>query len=67
VIALALALALCPFPGPGPSWAGGWPPCPTEDANGCYWDAGHQGNGHGRSFVALPDGTVVYLDSPEIA
>lgn len=40
--------------------------CPSEDANGvggqpCYWDATTSGNGRGKSFVAMPDGTVHYL------
>jgi hypothetical protein len=60
MITLALLLSLVA----GTSWPGVWPPCPTEDSVACYWDAGTAGNGHGRSFVALPDGTVVYLDSP---
>lgn len=35
-------------------------PCEYEDSNGCYWDAGQSGNGVGRSFTALKDGTVIY-------
>jgi hypothetical protein len=27
------------------------PPCPTEDSDNCYWDAGTRGNGDGESFV----------------
>lgn len=37
------------------------PPCPTEDSDGCYWNAGVAGNGLGRSFVAVA-GTVLYLN-----
>jgi hypothetical protein len=62
MITLALLLSLAA----GPSWAAGWPPCPTEDSVACHWDAGTAGNGQGRSFVTLPDGTVIYLDTPEI-
>ena len=28
-------------------------PCPLEDSERCWWDAGHSGNGHGWSFVRL--------------
>ena len=28
----------------------------VPDVNPCYWNADVQGNGHGRSFVAFPDG-----------
>ncbi len=31
-------------------------PCPTEDSQGCYWDAAAHGNGQGTSFVAVTDG-----------
>lgn len=41
------------------------PLCATEDtvpADGaCVWDALHQGNGDGRSFLVLPSGRVVYI------
>lgn len=36
------------------------PACPTEDSDGCYWDASTRGNGTGRSWVAI-DGEVWYL------
>lgn len=39
------------------------PACPTEDAIPaavCVWDASQSGNGAGRSFLALSDGTVIY-------
>lgn len=36
-------------------------PCVTEDSDNCYWLADEQGNGQGRSFVAI-DGHVYYLD-----
>lgn len=35
------------------------PPCPTEDATNCHWDAAHQGNGHGRSFDSI-QGRITY-------
>lgn len=35
------------------------PLCKTEDANVCKWDAAKQGNGKGRSFIALNDFTVI--------
>jgi len=38
------------------------PPCPTEDSDGCYWDASTRGNGLGKSFVATNDGEVIWLD-----
>jgi hypothetical protein len=34
--------------------------CRYEDGSGqrvCIWDAGHQGNGAGRSFIAIRGGT----------
>lgn len=34
------------------------PPCATEDANNCSWNASTQGNGQGSSFVVL-NGTVL--------
>lgn len=34
------------------------PACPFEDSTLCAWDAQQQGNGAGRSFVALPFVTV---------
>lgn len=38
------------------------PPCPTEDSPGlCVWDAEHQGNGKGRSFLVTEDDRVIYL------
>jgi hypothetical protein len=37
------------------------PACPTEDSNGCAWDASQHGNGIGRSFVADDQGNVTYL------
>jgi hypothetical protein len=36
-------------------------PCQYEDSNGCVWDAVHMGNGTGRSYVAKPDGRVIYV------
>lgn len=30
------------------------PPCATEDAVGCYWDADTMGNGRGHDVVSLP-------------
>jgi hypothetical protein len=38
------------------------PPCPTEDANMCTWDASVQGNKSGTSFIALTDDFVIFLD-----
>jgi LPXTG-motif cell wall-anchored protein len=37
-------------------------PCADESQNGCYWNAPTMGNGVGSSYVALPDGTVIYID-----
>jgi hypothetical protein len=34
------------------------PPCPTEDSDGCYWDADTMGNGHGHDVVTLPVPTI---------
>jgi hypothetical protein len=36
-------------------------PCEYEDSNGCVWDGRHMGNGAGRSYVAKPDGRVIYV------
>ena len=36
-------------------------PCAYEDSNNCVWDARHMGNGTGRSYVAKPDGRVIYV------
>lgn len=41
--------------------AGGLPPCPTEDSNGCYWDGDTRGNKTGLSFVVDEHGNVTYL------
>lgn len=30
------------------------PPCPTEDSEGCYWDADTMGNGEGDDIVTQP-------------
>ena len=30
------------------------PPCPTEDSDGCYWDADTMGNGTGTDVVTPP-------------
>lgn len=30
------------------------PPCPTEDSDGCYWDASEQGDGNGNDVVSQP-------------
>ncbi|MGO2150857.1 MAG: hypothetical protein ACTH32_06605 [Microbacterium gubbeenense] len=38
------------------------PPCPTEDAANCTWNAAQHGNGTGHSFIDL-DGTTIYLDT----
>lgn len=32
----------------------------VPDVNPCYWDADVQGNGHGRSYVAFPDGSLLF-------
>lgn len=43
------------------------PACVTEDAPGpCRWDATEHGDGAGRSFTVLPDGTVVYDDEAPV-
>lgn len=31
------------------------PPCPTEDSEGCYWDAKTMGNKQGTDVVTLPE------------
>jgi hypothetical protein len=36
-------------------------PCEYEDSVACVWDARHQGNGIGRSFVVRPSGRVIYV------
>lgn len=42
-----------------------WGLCPTEDSVGCVWDAQAQGNGEGRSFLAIatddPDQPVLFF------
>ena len=35
--------------------------CATEDANGCTWYADTNGNGHGDTYAALPDGSTITL------
>lgn len=37
------------------------PPCATEDATNCFYDATAHGNGVGTSFVDV-GGTAYYLD-----
>ena len=32
----------------------------VPDVNPCYWDADVQGNGQGRSYVAFPDGSLLF-------
>ena len=32
----------------------------VPDVTPCYWDADVQGNGHGRSYVAFPDGSLLF-------
>jgi hypothetical protein len=34
------------------------PACPTEDSGYCGWDAQHQGNHIGRSFVQVGSSTL---------
>lgn len=36
------------------------PPCATEDANNCHWDATTNGNGQGSSFVVLNNHVINY-------
>lgn len=36
-------------------------PCKFEDSNNCVWDAKHQGNGQGQSWVAKRNGTVFII------
>lgn len=38
-----------------------YPLCPTEDSADCTWYSDIQGNGLGRSFVALDQGDTVTL------
>lgn len=38
------------------------PPCASEDANNCHWDASVQGNGTGNSFVVIDDRVVAWRD-----
>jgi hypothetical protein len=35
------------------------PPCASEDSTNCRWDAAHQGNGQGNSFVNIA-GILIY-------
>lgn len=58
---IALLVALLPAPMLPSVLSAVLPACVTEDSASCYWDAAHRGNGLGRSFVALTDGTVIYL------
>lgn len=70
-IAAVLALSACaPASATAPveDWPTTYPPCPTEDSSGpCFWDAKAQGNGHGRSFWVLSDGTVIHVIEREEA
>lgn len=41
-------------------------PCPSDEGSDgqgfpCVWDAEHMGNGHGRSFIVTPAGTLTYV------
>lgn len=38
------------------------PPCATEDSTNCYWDAAHQGNGLGQSFIDWDGTTMIGAD-----
>lgn len=67
---VGLATAPTPLPEPTPfavpaSLTDGFLPCTTEDSTApCYWDAEKRGNGIGRSFTVMPDGTVRYWPTP---
>ena len=55
--ALVLILSVL-FGNPAPNGthnflAGNLPACQQEDGINCVWDAQSQGNGHGKSFVAI--------------
>ncbi len=47
-------------------WVATYPLCPSEDVDDnlttCVWDARHQGNGKGESFIVTDDGEVFYTD-----
>lgn len=62
VFAIALMLSLAASTG-GTVGALGYvfPDCPTEDSSWCVWDAQHQGDGQGKSFIDI-NGHVFYLD-----
>ncbi|QIG59109.1 hypothetical protein SEA_RUBYRALPH_101 [Microbacterium phage RubyRalph] len=40
------------------------PPCPTEDSEGCYWDASEQGNGDGADVVTPVPETAPEVPAP---
>lgn len=35
--------------------------CAQEDSRSCVWDARHQGNGAGTSFISGPKGQTIYV------
>ena len=41
------------------------PPCEYEDSTNCSWDARHQGNGQGTSFVSIQfdDGSLTVYEN----
>lgn len=39
-----------------------FPACPTEDSAGCGWNAQTQGNGRGKSFIAITDTLILKGD-----
>jgi len=43
------------------AWTG-WPPCPNEDSDECYWNAERRGNHDGRSFVNTRNLGVFFVD-----
>jgi hypothetical protein len=62
ILAAGLAAAVITVSSPAVAADGGTRvPCEYEDSNGCVWDAVHMGNGGGRSYVAKPDGRVIYV------
>lgn len=63
VLLACVALAACGSDSEPGSWPEGTPPCAQEDSPGpCYWDAGTQGNGAGRTFWVDAGQHVHYID-----
>lgn len=63
-LVVSAALVAVSFAGPAAGATGSRVACLTDEGESsfaCVWDARHQGNGLGRSFVIRDSGRLVYV------